>query len=91
MRYVICSVRDSKSEAYGRPFFVQATGVALRSFEDEINGKGEQNYMSRHPEDYSLFLLGHFNDHDGTFSPQNPPQLLCVGDQVVQKGIVSAV
>lgn len=56
------SVYDSKTEAYMRPFFADATGSAIRSFSDEVNSQNKDSLVASHPEDFTLFELGHFND-----------------------------
>lgn len=66
MKHVVVSVFDAATELYGRPVFVSAVGVAVRSFGDEVNrGEGD---VGKHPEDFSLFQLGEFDDATGHFS-----------------------
>lgn len=81
MTWVMMSVRDAKSDAYGRPFFVQTVGAGIRSFDDEVNRAQEDNMLFHHPEDFALWQLGHFHDHDGTFEIITP-KLLVQADQV---------
>lgn len=64
---VICAVLDSAVQAFGTPFFVQADGHALRSFIDEVNRQAPDNTLFGHPEDYTLYHLGEFNEEDGAF------------------------
>lgn len=86
MEHFIMSVRDSKSEAYGRPFFTPSIGTAIRSFADEVNNNREDNMLFSHPEDFTLFTLGKFDDTTGTFETCTPKVLL-IGDQAkVRKG-----
>ena len=35
----MCAVYDVKAEAYGRPMFVPAVGLAMRAFMDEIKNQ----------------------------------------------------
>ena len=65
MKMVICSIRDSAADAYGRPFFLPSVGVAIRSFTDEVNRPSEDNQIYQHPEDFDLFELGEFDDTTG--------------------------
>ena len=67
MKMVICSIRDSAADAYGRPFFLPSVGVAIRSFTDEVNRPSEDNQIYQHPEDFDLFELGEFDDTTGRF------------------------
>lgn len=67
MILVMCAVRDSATEMYGRPFFVQSRNVALRSFTDEVRRKDQNNDLNKHPDDFALYSLGMFDDNSGEF------------------------
>lgn len=90
MIYVVCSVRDSKAAAYGRPFFAPSVGVAIRSFTDEVNRDAEGNDMNRHFEDFTLFQLGQFDDGTGEFVT-SAPHVLVSGDQVKEHAKVKSI
>lgn len=62
MKHVICSIYDSATEAYMRPFTAQSEGQALRMFEDEA--RRPDSDIGRHPQDYALFIIGKFDDHN---------------------------
>ncbi len=62
----VVSIYDLKLQAYSQPSVVPTTGVALRSFTDQVNASG--SHLGAHPEDYSLVRLGTFNDVTGEFS-----------------------
>lgn len=66
------AVRDSATESYNRPFFVQHPAQAVRSFSDECNNK--ESDMFRHAQDYELWLIGTFDDSTG-FMASNPERL----------------
>lgn len=85
MRQVICVVRDAKSELFGRPMFVQQPGVAIRMFTDEVNREERDNQLYTHPEDFSLYEIGHYNDIEGKLIPHDIPKLLVHADQVKTK------
>lgn len=76
MRKVV-AVYDVAIESYGTPVYVSALGAAMRSFEDEI--KSPESVMHKHPEDYSLYQLGDFDEVTGKFEPVLPPRLLLKG------------
>lgn len=67
MKLKIISVYDSKAEAYGQPFYVKATGEAIRSFSDEANSTDKNSAIGQHPEDYTLFELGTVDLFTGEF------------------------
>ena len=62
----ILSIYDAKAETFSPPVFCVAIGEGVRSFEDEINNP--QSPFSRHPEDYTLFHLGTYDEQIGGFS-----------------------
>lgn len=54
------TIYDSKVEAYMKPFFAMSDGDALRSFVDAINSPDSPFF--RHPDDYTLFQIGVYDD-----------------------------
>ena len=82
MKLTLCTVKDRAADAYGRPMFVPSTGIAIRSFSDEINRAAEDNQMYNHSDDFDLYELGEFDDNTGLFSLHDQPKLLTLGKQV---------
>lgn len=82
MNLHICAIYDTASQLFGRPFFVAATGQATRSFRDEINKPDTE--FGRHPDDYSLYHFGTFDDNDGSWNLHSHPVLLVRGKDVVE-------
>jgi hypothetical protein len=82
MKLVLCSVKDRAADAFARPMFVPSTGVAIRSFSDEINRQAEDNQLYNHPDDFDLYEFGEFDDNNGQFNLYEQPKLLSLGKQV---------
>jgi len=82
MKLTLCTVKDRAADAYGRPMFVPSTGIAIRSFSDEINRADQDNQMYNHSDDFDLYELGEFDDNTGLFSLHEQPKLLTLGKQV---------
>lgn len=82
MKLTLCTVKDRAADAYGRPMFVPSTGIAIRSFSDEINRAAEDNQMYNHSDDFDLYELGEFDDNTGLFFLYEQPKLLTLGKQV---------
>jgi hypothetical protein len=81
MKKTIVAVFDKASNAFGQPIFAPAKGVALRSFTDEVNKNYENNQMYHHPDDFTLYDLGMFDDNTGHFELHDQPkQLLTAKD-----------
>lgn len=69
------AVYDRKAESYAQPFFAPNHAVAIRNFEGAVRSGNSQ--LSTHPEDFSLWHLGEYDDEQGRFQNlQNPSQLL---------------
>jgi len=66
MKHKIFTVYDSKAKAYITPFFLHEDGMALRVFGDCINDTTHQ--FGKHPEDYTLFEIGTWEDQKAKFS-----------------------
>ena len=82
MKLILCSVKDRAADAFGRPMFVPSTGVAIRSFSDEVNRAADDNQLYSHPDDFDLYEFGEFDDNTGQFELYEQPKLLSLGKQV---------
>lgn len=72
----IFSVYDSKVGAYAQPFFMRSKGEALRGWEDVVNDPSTNFY--KHPEDYTLFELGEYDELSGRIENHSTPESLGV-------------
>ena len=85
MLYSIVTVYDAAMTAFGRPVFVASKGAALRSFSDEVrNPKSEE--MFRHPEDFTLYFIGTWDDANGKFEAPREPERLINGRECKMEG-----
>ena len=57
------TIYDVASGVYMRPFFSQADGQAIRGFKDIACDADHE--IGKHPEDYTLYRIGAFNDTTG--------------------------
>lgn len=76
MLQVIVSVKDTAAQAFGRPVFVPAIPVAVRSFRDEVNRKDSTEDLARHPDDFELYELGTFDDSTGIVQVLESPRMV---------------
>lgn len=60
MIHKMFTIHDLKARAYLPPFFLPEEGMAKRTFADCVNSDSHQ--FSMHPEDYTLFMLGTWDD-----------------------------
>lgn len=73
-RLTIFSIYDSKAKAYLQPFFSNNVETATREFTSAVNGEGQFN---KYAEDYSMFLLGTFDQDEGSFILESAPIHCC--------------
>lgn len=65
MKLNVYSIFDSAAMFYGRPFFLINENMARRT---ALDIKADPNTeINRHPQDYSMFLLGTFDDQTAVF------------------------
>lgn len=65
------SIFDTAAGVYSPPFFQITKGLAIRIFTDTANDK--TNAIGLHPNDYTLFAVGTFDDNTGMFRPEPTP------------------
>ena len=82
MLTIALSVYDSKADCFSPPFFSRSRGEGLRNFADA--GRDQQSSLSRHPEDFSLYQIGVFNDSDGRFASQEPERLSSLSELLIK-------
>lgn len=75
MQHLVFSIYDSAVGAYARPFFCASIGEAARMFEDLCTDQNTN--VNKHPEHFSLWQIGSFDDSDAELSPAVTP--VCIG------------
>lgn len=73
MRVGIFSIFDTAANAFLQPFFSANEGVAKRAFAHAVNSP--ESDFNRHFQDYSLYLVGWFDDDKGEISAESPTHL----------------
>lgn len=63
----VFTILDSKIGSYMNPFYAKNKGQALRDFIDLM--KDSQSVISKHPEDYSLYEIGSFDQDSACLKP----------------------
>ena len=62
--YIVLATYDKKTETFSGPFITKKIAAAMRDFSDEC--KNEKSYLAQHPEDYSLWRIGEYDEEHGT-------------------------
>ncbi len=84
MRHRVFSVLDTKAKAFLPPFTCPEVGIATRLFGDMVNEPKHQ--FARHPEDYSLFEIGLFDDSSALVEPFGPEMVITGLQAIVKAG-----
>ncbi len=79
---IVFSLFDSKALYFLKPFNLRNKGEALRMFADIANDT--KTPVGLHPEDYTLFELGTFNEQKGTYTNLKTPQSLGIAQEFVK-------
>lgn len=78
----IYSMYDEKAKAFNRPFIFSTHGQATRAFSDGVSDP--QSHLSKHPEDFSLYCIGDFDESTGAVFAIQPIELICRAVEFVQ-------
>jgi len=79
MRTSIFTIYDNAAKAHLMPFFAHNSAMAERTFMDAINEPGHR--FNKHPDHYTLFIHGSFEDEDAEFTLQAAPKSIGNGVQ----------
>lgn len=65
MLYEMYAIYDSQSQSYNNPFYFLNDNIARRSAADFL---ADDNEISRHPADYTMFKLGQYDPQSGAIT-----------------------
>lgn len=75
---VICSVFDSKGSYFFDPFAVRTRAEAARHFMTSVTNP-DNGMLYQHPEDFTLFYLGEFDELTGAVERSKAPEPIVNG------------
>lgn len=78
------AIKDRALDAYNQPFTLTTTAQAVRSFTDEINSDPDRSGVAKHPDDYDLYIIAHYDDQNGQIFPLDKPELVVRGKDLVR-------
>jgi len=73
MSVTIITVLDIQAETFLVPQFTHNKATAKRLFAQAVNEPGHD--FNRHPESYSLYKIGEYNEETGLITPCDPEHL----------------
>ena len=71
----IYSIFDAKINEYQTPFFAKADGAVIRGVMDAM--ENQQSDLARHPEDFTVFKLGAFDEETASIDLCASPVVVC--------------
>lgn len=75
MKKILLAVYDAKTEVFGMPFPADTIAQGVRDFSDAV--ADEKTMFAKHPEDYSLFVIGEYSmNNAGIVSEPAPRQIV---------------
>lgn len=72
MKMNVYAVLDAKIGSYGNLFLDFTDESAIRGFTDGVNNADPQNKWYSHPEDFTMYRLGDFDQATGTLKAVSP-------------------
>lgn len=78
--YILAIIHDSQAKAYNPPFNSRNAETAVRQFMDSIAKPG--TVLADHPEDFTLYQAGTFDELTGRLERTDPPIKLASGVQL---------
>ncbi len=75
MKLQAYSIHDQAAKAFINPFFMHNDGLAIRAFSDNVNSKDDNN-IAKHPDQFTLYHLGSFDDEKGALIENDSPRSL---------------
>lgn len=82
MKHNVFAIYDSKANAYLPPFFLPTVAMAVRVFSDCVNSDSHQ--FGLHPQDYTLFHLGIWDDATSAFDKLDHKRAVHNGNELVR-------
>lgn len=73
MLHQVIAIFDIKVGAFAKPVAVPADGAGVRAFQDAVNDPNTEYH--KHPEDYSVWNIGTYDDNTAIMESKKPIQL----------------
>lgn len=64
------SVYDKRAQTFGQIMAMPTDAHAVRSFTQEVNREDSTNMLNQFPDDFSIHLVGEFNEDTGELKPE---------------------
>lgn len=86
MIHTIFTIQDAKAKAFLPPFTLPELGMAVRTFTDCVNNP--EHAFGAHPQDYTLFTLGKFDDSTAQYKLEQSPLVVHNGLELLNPEVI---
>lgn len=86
MQSGLYAILDTKSGFYGSLMTFKNDATALRAFQEMLLSGDKNSMLALYPTDYTLFLVGYYDQETGIIQPTQP-QLVDTGFASVQRAV----
>ncbi len=83
MKLLAFTIYDEKAECFAHPFFVSAIGIATRMLATWVSKT--DSMIGQHPEDFTLYHVGTWNDNEAKFDNLNTPKFIAKATEYRQQ------
>lgn len=80
MQYQLFTLYDLKARIHSNPISAHSVDHFCLNVADAIHNSDQ--LVAQHPEDYSLYLLGEFDDESGSVTLHTPPKFISTAQAV---------
>ena len=81
MKYLLMAIRDRASKVYDRPVPTRSEPEAIRMLADIA--KDESTMIGQHPDDFTMFHIGYYDDATGTITPEDAPAKVATASEAL--------
>jgi len=82
--FKVYAVLDSKGGFFGLPWVERGHSLAIRGFSDAVKDSSNPNNLwNKHPEDYTLYCIGEYDQVLGKLSPLDKPSAVVTASACV--------
>lgn len=83
MKYKTFAVFDSKAGVFSHQWNSHNAATAVRRFAEDVNN--EQHPVAKHPEDFTLFEIGEYDEEKGLMTSLATPHSLGLASEHVNR------
>lgn len=68
MKYIVFAIKDKALDSFSAPFTQATVDAGLRMWRDLVLFGGEDNRYRRSPQDFTLYMVGEYDDDTAQFT-----------------------